>query len=73
MFDETNRQNNLKIKLDKQKPIYIGFVCIYRPHKIVDLPIIRSNKLKNKLHIKYNSTIYYRQVPELTNCWKGLI
>ena len=28
---------------------------------------MRSKKLKNMLHIKYNGKIYYREVPEISN------
>ena len=40
---------------------------VYSTQKIGEWPIIRSNKLKNTLLIKYNGKMYYREEPEIIN------
>ena len=66
------KQTDIIIKRNKMsRHIFTVVSYVYSTQKIGEWPIIRSNKLKNTLLIKYNGKMYYREVPEITNCsWK---
>ena len=64
MLDETNRHKYLKMNLDKSHK-FTAVTKVYRAQTMGEWKIISSTKT---LYIKFSGKMYYRKVPEISNC-----